>query len=418
MKSVSIIAATISGNRGAEAMLTTTIGEIRQRYPDCRFNVFSYYPEQDSVLNRDDRVTIYSATPLAIVALLLPFSILFALFKLPLLNKLLGIFPAPLQALDQSDVLIDLAGVAFIDGREKFLPYNVLTLVPAFLLNTPVVKLSQALGPFENPLNRILALATLKQCKQIFARGQGTHQHLQSLKLNNLFASPVADVAFRHQSDYNLSEESEREVAALAKQLEAEQRPLIGVCPSSVLAAKQASDEADYSNSLSELCQQLLDRGYAILLFPNATRQSQGEKLRNNDLPVIQRIAQQLTHSSNGAGSLYAVDFDINTNGIKRLMSACRIVLVSRFHAMIAALSAKQPVIVIGWSHKYKEVMDSFDLGELVYDFKQAEMERILQSIVAITENDADVREKLHQHLPGIVESSAQQFEYLFTNLD
>ncbi|MCG8071354.1 MAG: hypothetical protein N0C86_05165, partial [Candidatus Thiodiazotropha taylori] len=141
MKSVSIIAATISGNRGAEAMLTTTIGEIRQRYPDCRFNVFSYYPEQDSVLNRDDRVTVYSATPLAIVALLLPFSILFALFKLPLLNKLLGIFPAPLQALDQSDVLIDLAGVAFIDGREKFLPYNVLTLVPAFLLNTPVVKL-------------------------------------------------------------------------------------------------------------------------------------------------------------------------------------------------------------------------------------------------------------------------------------
>ncbi|MEW8206378.1 MAG: polysaccharide pyruvyl transferase family protein, partial [Candidatus Thiodiazotropha taylori] len=153
-------------------------------------------------------------------------------------------------------------------------------------------------------------------------------------------------------------------------------------------------------------------------LFPNATRQSQGEKLRNNDLPVVQRIAQQLTHSSNGAGSLYAVDFDINTNGIKRLMSACRIVLVSRFHAMIAALSAKQPVIVIGWSHKYKEVMDSFGLGELVYDFKQAEMERILQSIVAITENDADVREKLHLHLPGIVESSAQQFEYLFTNLD
>ncbi|MEW8627129.1 MAG: polysaccharide pyruvyl transferase family protein [Candidatus Thiodiazotropha sp.] len=417
MKSVSIIAATISGNRGAEAMLTTTIGEIRQRYPDCRFNVFSYYPEQDRVLNRDDKVTVYSATPLSIVALLFPFSILFALFKLPLLNRLLGFFPNALQALDQSDVLIDLAGVAFIDGREKFLPYNVLTLVPAFILNTPVVKFSQALGPFDNPLNRILALATLKQCKQIFARGKGTHQHLQSLKLNNLFTSPVADVAFRHQPDYNLSEESTREVAELAEQLKTEQRPIIGICPSSVLAAKHNSEEANYTESLTHLCQQLLDRGFALLLFPNATRKQQGEKLRNNDLPVIQRISQQLT-ANQSVVNVYSVDFDINTNGIKTLMSACRIVLVSRFHAMIAALSAKQPVIVIGWSHKYKEVMDAFELGDLVYDFNQAQMASILQSVVTITDADGEVRNKLEQHLPGVIESSVQQFEYLFTNLD
>ncbi|MCG7929620.1 MAG: polysaccharide pyruvyl transferase family protein [Candidatus Thiodiazotropha lotti] len=418
MKSVSIIAATISGNRGAEAMLTTTIGEIRQRYPDCRFNVFSYYPQQDRALNRDDKVAVYSATPLVIVTLLFPFSILFALFKLPLLNRLLGFFPAPLQALNQSDVLIDLAGVAFIDGREKFLPYNVLTLVPAFLLNTPVVKFSQALGPFKNPLNRILALATLKQCKQIFARGEGTHQHLQSLKLNNLFASPVADVAFRHQPDYNLSEESDRQVAELSTKLKAEQRPIIGICPSSVLAAKHNSEEADYTESLTQLCRQLLDRGYALLLFPNATRKQQGEKLRNNDLPVIQRISQQLAGNNGWANNLYAVDFDINTNGIKSLMSVCRIVLVSRFHAMIAALSAKQPVIVIGWSHKYKEVMDAFDLGELVYDFKQTQMAPILQSIVTIIDDDREVKNKLEQQLPGVIASSAQQFEYLFTHLD
>jgi polysaccharide pyruvyl transferase WcaK-like protein len=417
MKSVSIIAATISGNRGAEAMLTTTIGEIRQRYPDCQFNVFSYYPERDRSLNTDGRVTVYSATPFAIVTLLFPVAILFALFKLPLLNRLLRFFPRPLQALDQSDVLIDLAGVAFIDGREKFLPYNVLTLVPAFLLNTPVVKFSQALGPFENPLNRFLAIATLRQCKQIFARGKGTYRHLQELKLNSLFASPVADVAFLHRPDYNLSEENTAKVAELNRLLQAEQKPIIGICPSSVLAAKQPTDKADYTESLTQLCQQLLEKGFAILLFPNATRQQQGEKLRNNDLPVIQRISQQLL-SEESKGSVYWVDFDINTNGIKTVMPACKVVLVSRFHAMIAALSAKQPVIVIGWSHKYKEVMDSFNLGELVYDFNQAQMKSILQAITQICDDDQAIREKLEQHLPNALKSSAQQFEYLFTNLD
>ncbi|MES9954469.1 MAG: polysaccharide pyruvyl transferase family protein [Candidatus Thiodiazotropha sp. 6PLUC2] len=418
MKSVSIIAATISGNRGAEAMLTTTIGEIRNRYPDCLFNVFSYYPEQDRELNGDARVHIYSATPLSIVTLLFPFSIIFAFFKLPLLNKLLRFFPGALQALNQSDVLIDLAGVAFIDGREKFLPYNVLTLAPAFILNTPVVKFSQALGPFNNPLNRLLAKPTLRLCKQVFARGEGTHQHLQSLKLDSLYPTPIADVAFRHRQEYSLSTENQKQVDQLIVALKDEQQPLIGVCPSSVLAAKSLNDGDGYNESLTSLCQKLIQQGNAILLFPNATRNNQGSKLRNNDLPVIKIIAERLISAGAPAEQIHVVDFDINTNGIKQLMPFCKALMVSRFHVMIAALSAKQPVIVLGWSHKYREVMDSFELGELVYDFKQVDMSAILNAIESIIKDDSTITHKLEQHLQPNLDSSFRQFEYLFNNLD
>jgi polysaccharide pyruvyl transferase WcaK-like protein len=418
MKSVSIIAATISGNRGAEAMLTTTIGEIRNRYPDCRFNVFSYYPDKDRRLNRDAKIRVFSATPTSIVSVLFPFSIVFAFFKLPLLNKLQKLLPEALQALDQSDVLIDLAGVAFIDGREKFLPYNVLTLVPAFILNTPVIKFSQALGPFQHRLNRLLAKPTLKLCKQIFARGASTHEHLQSLKLKNLYPAPVADVAFRHRPEYSLSSENLHRVAELIERLQQERRPLIGVCPSSVLAAKDLHDNGGYTESLTTLCDNLKKQGYAILLFPNATRHDLSPKLRNNDLPVIQKIAQRLTANGDSPGAVYAVDFDINTNGIKQLMPFCKTLMVSRFHAMIAALSAKQPVIVLGWSHKYKEVMDSFELGDLVYDFKQADMAAISDTIKSIIEDQSQIEPKLNQHLQTNMQSSYQQFEYLFSTLD
>jgi polysaccharide pyruvyl transferase WcaK-like protein len=418
MKSVSIIAATISGNRGAEAMLTTTIGEIRNRYPDCRFNVFSYYPQQDRRLNKDAKVRVFSATPISIVSVLFPFSIVFAFFKLPLLNKLQKLLPEALQALDQSDVLIDLAGVAFIDGREKFLPYNVLTLAPAFILNTPVIKFSQALGPFQHRLNRLLAKPTLKLCKQIFARGASTHEHLQSLKLKNLYPAPVADVAFCHRPEYSLSSENLHRVAELTERLQQERRPLIGVCPSSVLAAKDHHDNRGYTESLATLCGNLKQQGYAILLFPNATRHDQSPKLRNNDLPVIQKIAQRLTANGDSPEAVYAVDFDINTNGIKQLMPFCNTLMVSRFHAMIAALSAKQPVIVLGWSHKYKEVMDSFELGNLVYDFKQADMAAISGTIKSLIEDQSQIERKLNQHLQTHLQSSYRQFEYLFSALD
>ena len=49
MKEISIIAATFYGNRGAEAMLSAAMAEIKNRYDgSVKFNVFSYYPRQDA----------------------------------------------------------------------------------------------------------------------------------------------------------------------------------------------------------------------------------------------------------------------------------------------------------------------------------------------------------------------------------
>lgn len=41
-KTIGISGATVWGNRGAEAMLVTTVGQVRERYPDARFYLFSY----------------------------------------------------------------------------------------------------------------------------------------------------------------------------------------------------------------------------------------------------------------------------------------------------------------------------------------------------------------------------------------
>jgi polysaccharide pyruvyl transferase WcaK-like protein len=418
MKTVSIIAATISGNRGAEAMLSTTIGEIRKRYPDCCFNAYTYYPQQDRALIKDSQVRIFSATPLCVLMVLFPFSILLALLKLLRLKPLYNILPKSIRAIDQSDVLIDLAGVSFIDGREKFLPYNILTLIPAFLLKTPVVKFSQALGPFEHPLNRFLAQQTLKHCSQIFARGESTYQYLQTLDLLNIYPTPVSDVAFLHQPEYALSEENPEKLRQLTDRLKDETRPLIGICPSSVLAAKEQKIEIGYTQSLTALCQNLANQGFALLLFPNATRASEAHRLRNNDLPVIKQISDQLSGRRGTTDGVYCVNFDINTGGIKQLMAYCKILLVSRFHAMIAALSAKQPVIVIGWSHKYQEVMESFGFMDMVFDFSQSSSDIIQQTVERSLNEYGPITKSIESKHASILISSRTQFNYIFELLE
>ncbi|MES9837779.1 MAG: polysaccharide pyruvyl transferase family protein [Candidatus Thiodiazotropha sp.] len=417
MKTISIIAATVSGNRGAEAMLTTAIGRIRNRYPEANFNIYSYYPGRDGELIDDPRIRVFSATPLYLVSVLLPCSLLLTLLKALHLKSLAKLVPESIRSLDGSDVLIDLAGVSFIDGREKFLPYNVLTLAPAILLDTPVVKFSQACGPFNNPLNRFLARHTLSRIDKIFARGLKTHQHLQSLSLETVHPDPVADVAFLHQAQDRISDEGRQQLADLGNRLKSETRKLIGICPSSVLAAISDRQESSYHNQIAALCHQLMAQGYAVLLYPNATREGEMSKLRNNDLPVIRRIADRLKGDNPTLESLYHVDFDINTPGIKQLMGHCRLVMVSRFHAMIAALATGQPVIVLGWSHKYREVMDFFGLGDLVFDFSQLNSEFMLNTIRNTLDQESSIRQQIKQHQESARASAYQQFDYLYNLL-
>src|SRR5688572_14770578 len=166
---VALIGATCWGNRGAEAMLATSIGVIRERHPDAHFNVFSYYPERDRVLIRDPAVTVFDARPAALVLRHLPFALLARWLRGLGVSCPDTLMPVAIRALRDSDVLIDLGGISFSDGRALYLPFNVLCIYPAMLLQVPVIKLAQAMGPFHNLSTRVAARAFLRHCHHVVA---------------------------------------------------------------------------------------------------------------------------------------------------------------------------------------------------------------------------------------------------------
>ena len=47
MKKIVITAGTLSGNRGAEAMVTTCIQQIRNYFPNAIICIATYYPKED-----------------------------------------------------------------------------------------------------------------------------------------------------------------------------------------------------------------------------------------------------------------------------------------------------------------------------------------------------------------------------------
>jgi polysaccharide pyruvyl transferase WcaK-like protein len=49
---------------------------------------------------------------------------------------------------------------------------------------------------------------------------------------------------------------------------------------------------------------------------------------------------------------------------LKALIGRSRLVVGSRFHALVAALSQAVPVVAVGWSHKYAELLDDYGAAE------------------------------------------------------
>lgn len=417
----SIIAATIYGNRGAEAMLETVIGRIREEHPDAKFHVFSYYPDDDKRLLNSQNIYLHSSTPKALVFVLFPLSILFGFLRLIIGSKAYSLAPESIRAIGESDALVDLAGVSFIDGREKFLPFNFLTLFPAWALGVPIVKLSQALGPFKGVINNIAAKITLPRCQKIWARGEKTYNLLSESGISNISFSLADDIAFNHKSHYALSNESDLKIHPFLDLISAKRKKdgvkgVIGICPSSVLAVQSKKQGGSYENVLTSLCLDLINQGYLVVLFPNATREISGDAERNNDLPVIRRIYKVV--AQNNEKALIKCDFDVNATDIKRIIAEMDVVLVSRFHAMVGALSLAVPPAVLGWSHKYAEVMARFGLEDVVLDYKNLSREKLALCVTSVFQNQDRIREEIKSSLPEIKVSAAKPVDSLLNYVD
>lgn len=412
----SIIAATLSGNRGAEAMLETVVGRLRADRADLHFHVFTYYPEDDRRLVVDDpALSLHSSTPAALVLRLFPLALLFGLLKKLFGAGVLRHAPADIRGLAESAALVDLAGVAFIDGREKFLPFNTLTLLPAWFLGTPIVKMPQATGPYRNGANRTLASLVLPMCRMLWARGARTREHLEGSGFKGLRFAQADDIAFNHRDAYSLTRDGGPALDARFAELEAlrpgEGGGIIGICPSSVVAVQSRKSGGNYEQVLSVLVSELLNAGHAVVLFPNATRAAAGDAERNNDLPVIRRVRDAV----GSEGRLLAFDLDMNTAQIKRVIRGMDAVLVSRFHAMVGALSLQVPAAVLGWSHKYAEVMARFGLEGNVMDYKAMSAADLRASVQRVYEQREAMRAAIAAALPEVKASADRPVAALLT---
>lgn len=402
---IAITAASYSGNKGAAAMLQSSISQLQERYGErLNINLMSVYPSEDRKQVPYDFVKIVPAKPEQLVFFAFPMAILHRIFrwcapirKLLEKNKII-------KAYRNTDLVIDEAGISFVDSRGFVMnTYAFICAAVPLLVGTPVVKYSQAMGTFHNPWNRFLAKWILPKLKLICARGQGTYDNLKEIGITEN-VKLCADGAFTMKDD-QAWQEKVRERCAKDAFFEED---VVGLSISSVVQKKCGKMGIDYQQIMVDFITYLNQKGYGVLMIANAAR-IHSEKPRNNDLMIGDAIFESLSDQT----KVRWYHEEMDAEEIREYISRCKYLVASRFHAMIGALEKKVPVLLIGWSHKYQEVLDMFELGQYAADFSNLNMDSLRESFENFEKDEEIIREKLEKNHAQVMESSYRNIQYI-----
>ena len=397
---VAIIGSALSGNKGAAAMLESAVHHLTERHPDVQISHLSMYPRSDAALNRHANVTVLDASPLRLGVLINGGALAWRV--LPFARASIESGVPEVGAIAQADVLLDQGGITFVDGRTKFLVYNVASVLPALFVRTPVVKCAQALGPFTSFVNRVLAKQILPRMAAIVSRGAVTQDHLDGLGLRNSVAG--ADLAFT----LDVTEADAEAADAAVDAAFFAGGNVVGVSPSQVLYAAAEGRGEDYVGQVARQIDYLTETlGRPVYLVAHSTRL--GEKTHNNDLPVCRLIHEQVASPN----MVLFPDGELTSQQLRSLIGRCDLFVASRFHAMVSSLATGVPTLVLGWSHKYREVLDMFGLAEWSLPADGVAHSTFVARVSELDAQKTDVRETLTERFPAVRAKAMEQLDVI-----
>ena len=393
---VLLCGACMSGNMGGPALYLGMQEAFRLLEVPVEITVLSKYPRDDAAPCAAAGWSMIAFSSGRQLLRGVPLSLWYAGLRM------LGLMPSHsrvdfMQAVLHHDVLIDLSGISFSDDRAvSGLVINVLWLLPALATGLPFVKAAQAMGPFRRPLVRWVARGVLSRAAALAARGAESAAHVRALlpahkvpQLDDLaFLMPPASPDEVEHALAELALTGERGYCVLAPSL-------------AVHHMANAEQRESYVALYADIACYAEDQyGLEVLLLPHERAHGDGTL---DDLTVCEQVLARAPQRR-WAVLRRAVSAPL----LKGLVGSAEFALGSRFHFMVAAMGSGVPGIAIGWSHKYREMMDAFEQGQRAIDFRVATSSEVRAQIDSLWQERAAIRATLRARGVRVRERAGQ----------
>ena len=408
---IAITAASYSGNKGAAAMLQSSIHQLHDVYgKQLKIKLMSVYPEEDKDQLPFDFIDIVSTKPEQLLFVAFPLAVLYKVFKwCAPIRKLLEKNKI-IKAYTECDAVLDEAGISFVDSRGPVMnTYAFVCAAVPLLVGTPVMKYSQAMGTFKSFVNRFLAKWILPKLTLICARGEGTFENLKQIGITEN-VKLCADGAFTMPD----SEKHDTMVNEICKKDASFYNDnVVALSISSVVEKKCGKMSIPYKEIMQEFTDYLTDKGYHVLFIANAARIN-STKTRNNDLMICDAVFDGVKNKA----MVRWYHKEMDAEEIRAFIGKSRVLVASRFHAMIGALEKKVPVLLVGWSHKYQEVLDMFHLGQYAIDFSNLTCEALIKEFENFMDHEEEIRSNIEANYDAVMESSRDNIRFVKAAID
>lgn len=284
----------------------------------------------------------------------------------------IGLVPGKIRSLfgivseREIDAVIDIAGFAYGDACAL---RNTLELADSCRRwkrqGTKVILMPQAFGPFTGAKIRHAIQSALRDADLIFARDSASFQHLHDLH-------PCSDKIFLAPDFTQLVE------GQGCDPLMGEERQVCIVPNSRMIDKTSSADGAAYLALLVKLARQLRQDNRVFFLI----HEGEGDR----------QIADQVNRELGDSLPTIAEPDPLRTKGI---IGRCDLVISSRFHALVSALSQGVPALGTGWSHKYQMLFEDYGFPEGLLDVRDDDqkIDVILQTV--FYKNPMRLKEKL-----------------------
>ena len=305
-----------------------------------------------------------------------------------------------LQDITSADVVIDLWGIAFSD--KLGVPRNWFRIIDRYvylitskLLKKKFVKYTSSFGPIHTFRTKHFARLFLgKMTDQILCREQESQKALKDLGINiPMQVCPDTALAMKPES---IPDRSSLELFGAG--------PVIAVSISHQII-KQWDSSDGYINMISSLIQDCIDNfNGEILLIPNEIG------FPNDDISVAESVRSKCAQKDR----IHILSIEeLSAPQLKYIISQCEIMLASRYHSIVAAMSSAVPTLVIGWHYKYEELLAHFQQNEYSINCQQCSTKEVKQKLQSLWESREQIRCDLAENNKSVQQQLAKGSEVL-----
>ena len=397
----------IGGNfigKGAEAMMLVTKQQIHKRIPNARFWIQPVNPENEEKYKEIGFNIVYTQKRNRLARrLLLLNDILFSFLNRRKKNIVSG--DKVINILRATDAVVDIAGFASSDqfgsnsGRGRWLYYLI-----ANISRNKIIFLPQSWGPFNFKKNRSSTRKMLGMADLIYARERISSNYLiDSGCVDESKVYLSKDIAFLFEV-----ENYEEAAGKVLRQLDFENQEsnFITITPNMQIyrRTKGENENNEYIQNISGVINYFLNNtDLNIVLIPHEASFN-----RKNDMELC-ILLKELTNNSNRIGIL---NEDESAANVKAVIGKSDFLVASRYHSLVAALSMRTPVGVIGWSHKYDELMQDIGLSDYIIEVKSNDSSESVLETIKRTYSDRDIiKTKIEEAMPQIEKGINEVFD-------